>query len=180
MRREIEIHSNLRQKNIIQMYGYFWDEKKVYIILEYAVGGELYEELKNSPLGKFTEQTAKVYMTQMISAVKYLHKKNVIHRDIKPENILNCNGVLKICDFGWSIHWPSTTKRRQTMAGTLDYLPPEMVQGQFYDSHVDIWCLGVLMYEFLTGKAPFYSKNQEETYSKIRNVQLSFPLDVNP
>ena len=81
----------------------------------------------------------------------------MIHRDIKPENLLNCLGTLKLADFGWSVHAPSN--RRQTMCGTLDYLPPEMlVRGKTantYDNKVDIWSVGILAYEFVVGKPPF-------------------------
>jgi serine/threonine protein kinase len=80
----------------------------------------------------------------------------VIHRDIKPENLLNYFGVIKLADFGWSCHAPSN--RRQTVCGTLDYLPPEMCrpyQKSEYDKSIDIWSLGVLAYEFCVGKPPF-------------------------
>jgi len=90
----------------------------------------------------------------MAEALSYLHSKHIIHRDIKPENLLlGLNGDLKIGDFGWSVHAPGN--RRKTFCGTLDYLPPEMVEGREYDERVDYWSLGVLCYEFLCGVAPF-------------------------
>lgn len=106
LRREIEIQSHLRHNNILRMYGFFWDDKKIYLILEYAPGGELYKELKKQPESRHTESVAADYIKQLCSALKYLHSKNVIHRDIKPENLLNCLGTIKIADFGWSIHAP--------------------------------------------------------------------------
>jgi serine/threonine protein kinase len=132
-RREIEIHSNLTHPNIIKLYGYFWDEKRVYLILEYATGGEVYKDLISQPLKRYTEKTSANYMKQMVKAVRYIHKKNVIHRDIKPENILLDNGFLKIADFGWSIHAPGSISRRKTLCGTLDYLAPEIVNGRSHD-----------------------------------------------
>lgn len=72
------------------MYGFFWDDKKIYLILEYAPGGELYKDLKKQPNSRYQEATAADYIRQMCQALKYLHSKDVIHRDIKPENLLNC------------------------------------------------------------------------------------------
>lgn len=109
----------------------------------------------------------------MCNALKYLHKKHVIHRDIKPENILNSMGILKIADFGWSIHAPSS--KRKTFCGTLDYLPPEMIENRCHTLRVDLWCLGVLIYEFCVGSPPFESESHDKTYSKIRNCSISYP-----
>ena len=82
LRREIEIHSHLRHENILRMYGFFFDEKRVYIIMEYAAAGELYCILRNR--GPLTEREAAVYVRQMVRAMKYLHSMNIIHRDLKP------------------------------------------------------------------------------------------------
>jgi serine/threonine protein kinase len=81
--------------------------------------------------------------------------------------------TFKIADFGWSVH--AVTSRRTTMCGTLDYLPPEMVDNEPHDSNVDIWCLGVLMYEFLAGNPPFMAKSHKLTYARISRVDLKFP-----
>lgn len=144
LRREIEIQSHLRQKNILRMYGYFWDEKRIYIILEFAPGGELYKVLTNK--GRFSETTTARYILDLSKALAYCHTKHVIHRDIKPENLLiGQRGDIKIADFGWSVHAPSS--RRTTMCGTLDYLPPEMIEGREHDETADVWSLGVLAYE---------------------------------
>lgn len=173
LRREVEIQSHLRHPNILRMYGFFWDLKKIYLILEYAPGGELYKDLQSQPYKRYDEPTAANYIKQMAEALSYLHSKHVIHRDIKPENLLNSSGTIKIADFGWSIHAP--TNKRQTLCGTLDYLPPEMVEGAPHDYRVDIWSLGVLCYEFCTGKPPFETSTYEDTYKRIRNVDLVFP-----
>ena len=150
----------MRHNNICRLYGFFWDEKKIYLILEYATGGEVYQELVNER--KFGEEKSAEYIYQTIQALKYLHSKQVIHRDIKPENLLNCGGTIKLSDFGWSTHSPDD--RRNTMCGTLDYLPPEMVQKNRYDHTIDIWSIGILTYEFLTGSPPFEAQDQKETY----------------
>jgi serine/threonine protein kinase len=175
LRREIEIQSHLRHPNILRMYGYFYDSSKVYLILEYCVGGELYKRLQAK--GKFDERSAAKMIVQMADALKYCHSKNVIHRDIKPENLLvGKSGEIKIADFGWSVHAP--TSRRNTMCGTLDYLPPEIVRRQEHDEQVDVWSLGILLYEFLVGEPPFDAPSHDATYSRITSVDVQFPYFI--
>lgn len=177
LRREIEIQSHLQHPNILRMYGFFHDEKKVYLILEYAPQGELYNKLKKA--GRFSNDVAANYIYQVMDALEFCHQKNVIHRDIKPENILiGFYGELKIADFGWSVHAPSS--RRKTMCGTIDYLPPEMVMHRQYNEKVDHWCAGVLAYEFLVGKPPFEDEDLQVTYRKIVEVKYTFPEHVDP
>ncbi|KAH1599219.1 hypothetical protein KXX34_007488 [Aspergillus fumigatus] len=118
----------------------------------------------------------------MANALLYLHRKHVIHRDIKPENILvGIHGELKMSDFGWSVHAPSG--RRHTQCGTLDYLPPEMVDPRKcdkpYDQKVDIWSLGVLLYEFLVGRAPF-EDTPVMTQRRIAKGDMTVPSFVSP
>jgi len=115
-------------------------------MLEFSPGGELYKQLVSK--GRFSERVTARYICDLSQALAYCHEKHVIHRDIKPENLLiGSNGEIKIADFGWSVHAPNS--RRNTLCGTLDYLPPEMVEGHDHDEMVDVWSLGVLMYEFL-------------------------------
>ncbi|GJM98051.1 hypothetical protein PR202_ga15026 [Eleusine coracana subsp. coracana] len=172
LRREVEIQSHLRHPNILRLYGYFYDQTRVYLILEYAAKGELYKELQRWK--HFDERRSATYIASLARALIYLHGKHVIHRDIKPENLLiGVQGELKIADFGWSVH---TFNRRRTMCGTLDYLPPEMVEKSEHDYHVDIWSLGILCYEFLHGVPPFEEKEHSKTYRRILNVDLKFPL----
>mmetsp|Transcript_15521 Transcript_15521/g.33685 ORF Transcript_15521/g.33685 Transcript_15521/m.33685 type:complete len:342 (+) Transcript_15521:429-1454(+) len=172
LRREIEIQAHLRHPNILRLYGYFYDKEKVYLILEYAAKGELYKELQRA--GRFDEKKTATYMVQLARALSYCHSKHVIHRDIKPENLLlGLQGELKIADFGWSVHAPNS--RRRTLCGTLDYLPPEMVEGREHDSAVDNWSLGVLAYEFMFGGPPFEAPGHQETYRRIVRVDLKFP-----
>jgi len=98
-----------------------------------------------------------------------MHEKGVIHRDIKPENLLNAFGTIKICDFGWSVYDPNN--KRTTLCGTPDYVPPEMLLQKNYDKNVDIWSLGILMYELLTGKPPFENTSTVEIFAKIRKSE---------
>nr|AAM76715.1 aurora B [Xenopus laevis] len=172
LRREIEIQSHLRHPNILRMYNYFHDRKRIYLMLEFAPRGELYKELQKH--GRFDEQRSATFMEELADALHYCHERKVIHRDIKPENLLmGYKGELKIADFGWSVHAPSL--RRRTMCGTLDYLPPEMIEGKTHDEKVDLWCAGVLCYEFLVGMPPFDSPSHTETHRRIVNVDLKFP-----
>ena len=176
LRREIEIQSHLRQRNVLRMFGYFWDEKRIYIILEFAPGGEVYKVLTSK--GHFSEQTTARYICDLSVALGYCHAKHVIHRDIKPENLLiGQKGDIKIADFGWSVHAP--TSRRTTLCGTLDYLPPEMVEGRDHDATADVWSLGILTYEFLVGSPPFEAEGWRATYSRISRVDLKFPPHVS-
>jgi aurora kinase len=176
LRREIEIQSHLRHRNILRLYGYFYDQTKVYLILEYAAGGELYKKLQEAH--HFSEPLAAKYIASLAKALLYCHQKHVIHRDIKPENLLvDNNGEVKIADFGWSVHAP--TQRRLTLCGTLDYLPPEMVEAKPHDTAVDLWCLGVLCYEFLVGEPPFVAKSQDETFKRISNVSMNLPSHIS-
>jgi aurora kinase A len=176
LRREIEIQSHLRHPHILRLYGYFYDSTRVYLILEYAPKGELYKELQKNT--RFNDQRSATYIYQLSDALMYCHSKKVIHRDIKPENLLlGLKGELKIADFGWSVHAPSS--RRATLCGTLDYLPPEMIEGKMHDEKVDLWSLGVLCYEFLVGKPPFEAEGHSETYKRISMVDLRFPSHVS-
>jgi aurora kinase A len=144
VRREIEIQSHLRHPNILRMYGFFHDEQRIYLILEYAAGGTLFNALKAE--GRFDEKKSAKYIKSLISALIYLHGRDVIHRDIKPENLLlGHDDQLKIADFGWSVHEPNSL--RTTLCGTMDYLSPEMVNGKPHTKAVDLWSLGVLTYE---------------------------------
>ncbi|KAJ6134320.1 Serine/threonine-protein kinase ark1 [Penicillium sp. IBT 18751x] len=180
VRREIEIQSNLRHPNVLRLYGHFHDSKRIFLILEFAGRGELYKHLRKEH--RFPEWKAAQYIAQMAAALKYLHKKHVMHRDIKPENILvGIHGEIKISDFGWSVHAPNN--RRQTMCGTLDYLPPEMLkpgsQDNYYSEKVDLWSLGVLAYEFLVGEAPF-EDTPVMTQRRITRADMSVPSFVSP
>lgn len=176
LRREIEIQSHLRHKNILRLYGYFYDAKRVYLIIEYAPQGELYKKLMKA--GRFSEKQSALYAQEIARALIYMHSKHVIHRDIKPENLLvGHSGELKIADFGWSVHAPSS--RRTTLCGTLDYLPPEMIENRPHDEHVDIWTLGILMYEFIVGNPPFEAESNTETYKRIATIDLKFPGHVS-
>ena len=108
----------------------------------------------------------------------HLHSLNIIHRDLKPENILICNdNVAKMTDFGWSVH---TSKTRKTFCGTIDYIAPEIVRREAYNTDLDLWTVGVLTYELASGRAPFESGNRVETTNKIKKLDYSVPRYFSP
>ncbi|KAI9225085.1 kinase-like domain-containing protein [Blastocladiella britannica] len=177
VRHEVEIQSRLRHPNILRQFAHFVDRKRVFLVLEYAEGGELFDRLTKA--GRFDDATAASYIAQIANAVLYLHAKKIIHRDLKPENILlAADGTIKLCDFGHAVISPRD--RRHTLVGTLDYLPSEVTESRPYGSAVDRWTLGVLLYEFLVGQAPFYADDQTDTVQRIRNLEYTIPDHVHP
>lgn len=177
-RREVEIQGSFKHKNLTQLYGFFYDEKRVYLLMEYVYYGELYKYLKNN--GPLNEVLASYFVFQMANALDYMHSKNVVHRDIKPENILiGFNNTIKLTDFGWSVYNQHGQKRK-TLCGTIDYLSPELIKSREYDKQVDVWALGVLTYELLVGSPPFEEDTKEMTYRRILRCDLRFPPHISP
>ena len=114
-------------------------------------------------------------MAEIILGLDYLHKKNVVFRDIKPENILiDIDGHIRIADFGLSKVIPKT-QRSYSFCGSPEYMCPEMLQNSGHDRKVDIYCIGVLLYEMLTGLPPFYCKEPNDMYDKILNEKVKYP-----
>lgn len=173
LRREAEVHLSLDHPNILKMYGYFYDSLKLYYILEYAGKGDVWKFLRQC--SHFPESRASDYIRQVCMALSYMHSRSIIHRDIKPENILiGCDDNLKLADFGWSVY--NNDKKRNTFCGTAEYLPPEMCREDVYDFNADIWCVGILCFEFCTGSTPFAGKNTlRATKQKILTCELEFP-----
>ena len=173
LRQEVEIQSRLQHPRVMRLHAYFHDEKRVYLVMEYAPKGELFKRLQTEKrLGE--AQTAR-WVRQLAEALQFLHKHQIIHRDVKPENLLlDANDDMKVADFGWST---VTASKRQTFCGTLDYLAPEMLT-ESYDHRVDIWSLGVLMYECLVGATPFEAEDVDATQAKIRDGELTFPASA--
>eukprot|EP00742_Colponemidia_sp_Colp-10_P010510 GILJ01011543.1.p1 GENE.GILJ01011543.1~~GILJ01011543.1.p1 ORF type:complete len:490 (-),score=66.12 GILJ01011543.1:181-1650(-) len=176
LRREIEIQSHLHHPHILRLFGYFYDDTKMYLVLEYAAKGPLLKRLKEEKT--LAEPEAAKYVYELSLALQHLHSRHIIHRDLKLENLLlSADNSLKLADFGWSVH--ALQYRRKTLCGTLDYLAPEMVEGKEYDAAVDVWCLGITMYEFLTATPPFAADNEAETYKNISTAELYLPSHLS-
>ncbi|KAL4449335.1 hypothetical protein ABPG74_015717 [Tetrahymena malaccensis] len=182
---EVKVMYSLDHPNIIKLYNHFEEDAYIYLMIEYASGGQLWQKLTKER--RFDENTVKRYMADIILAVEYLHSQNppIIHRDIKPENlILDENERVKLVDFGWSNF---KNRQRMTYCGTLDYLAPEMILELGHDEKLDIWSLGVLIFELITGKAPFAPKvenaNIDQNQARqilednILKVKLDYPND---
>ena len=154
VQREISLMYQMQHPNIVKLYTHFEDEDNLYLVMELITNKDLLEKLKKQDKGYLPEKEALKYITQIVKALKYLHSQNppIIHRDLKPENVLidkddNC----KLADFGSANQKVLTA----TFVGTPLYMAPEMLLKNEYDQHLDIWCLGVLIYELLSGEPPF-------------------------
>ncbi len=168
---EINIHSKLDHENIIKLYNVHEDNENINIIMEYAEHGNLYELIKKE--NGFPEYKAFQYFIQVINAVYYLHTNNIIHRDIKPENILiGDDNKIKLCDFGWAKEL--TLENRSTFCGTVEYMAPEIVENENYDYSVDIWSLGILLYELLYGHSPFKANSTKNVILNIKTHELTY------
>lgn len=158
VKKEIEIHSSISHPYIIPLRCYKETSNNFQIVLDLAKNGSLYSKLKKMNNG-FSEESAYKYFTQTCSAILFLHNNGLSHRDIKPENLLldECNNI-KLCDFSWCSKIDSK-KPFTELCGTFEYMAPEIIRKDFYNEKVDVWALGVLLYELLHGKSPFAPSN---------------------
>jgi len=174
-RRELVLMYSLEHPYIAKLHNHFEDKTHFYLIMEYAEGGNLFGKLKRHR--QFMEREAAQYFREAVLAVEYLHSHDppIIHRDIKPENILlDANSSVKLTDFGWSNFFKEG--QRKTICGTLEYLPPEMLDGSPHNTSVDVWCLGVLLFEMLVGYTPFKAQNKRNLIHNISKNKPPFPL----
>ena len=179
MNREIEIMYILNNPHCLRLKNHFEDDNNFYLVMPLAAKGQLYRVLRK--FRKFDERTAAQILRETISALQYLHSFNppIIHRDIKPENLLlNEGGRVLLADFGWSNF--SDGGVRKTFCGTPEYIAPEMLLKKGHDTRVDIWSVGVLMFELLSGYSPFVAKNNQDLYQNIRRLKIQWPKDMPP
>jgi len=180
-RREIEIMYKVHQCNIVRLFNHFEDDEYCYFVMEYIENGSLFSQpfwIKNKCFP--SNEVAKI-MKDVICAVYYLHNMDppIIHRDIKPENVLiDKNGVAKLTDFGWS-NYVDSNEVRKTYCGTPVYLAPEIVEDVGHDEHVDIWCIGVLIFELLTGTVPFKGRDSITLNNNIKALKIVWPNDIS-
>ncbi|KAK4834675.1 hypothetical protein QYF36_026670 [Acer negundo] len=181
IKREISIMRMVRHPNVVELYEVMASKTKIYFVMEYVKGGELFSKVAK---GKLKEDAARKYFQQLISAVDYCHSRGVFHRDLKPENLLlDENGNLKVSDFGLSAL--AKCKHQDgllhTTCGTPAYVAPEIINRKGYDgSKADIWSCGVILYVLLAGYLPFYDSNLIEMYRKIGKAEFKFPNWFSP
>jgi aurora kinase len=180
-KREIEIMYKIHQSNIVRLFNHFEDNEYCYFVMEYIENGNLFQQpaWKNNKC--FPSSDVAKIIKEIICAVYYLHNMDppIIHRDIKPENVLiDKNGVAKLTDFGWSNYVDSNEVRR-TYCGTPVYLAPEMIKEIGHDEHLDIWCIGVLLFELLTGNVPFKGKDIDSLNNNILQLKIVWPKDIS-
>ena len=172
---EISIHERIIHPHIIRMYSHYEDDSNIYCFLEIVNGVSLYQKSR----GGLSEKGAHQIFSQAIKSIKFCHDNNIIHRDVKLENFLYdpITQIVKLCDFGWATELGSDQMLRATICGTYDYMAPEMIQQQAYDYSVDIWALGVLLYELIHGYTPFGSG--EDDYAMIFKNVLKFNFKID-
>ncbi|KAI4175344.1 MAG: hypothetical protein LQ343_001719 [Gyalolechia ehrenbergii] len=165
-----------RHPYVVKLFYAFQDQEKLYLILEYAQGGELFTWMLTE--GMFPEETAAFYMAEMILALNHLHNTvGVVYRDLKPENcLLDAEGHLLLTDFGLSKVAVDGEYRCRSMTGTLEYMAPEVIQQQSYGPEVDWWSFAVLGFEMLVGKSPFQANNDAKIQEKIVKSKLVLPF----
>ncbi|KAH0786277.1 AGC family protein kinase [Histomonas meleagridis] len=165
---------------LVRGYYTFQTEAKVFIVLAYVPGGELFRRLKEE--GKFTERRTQLYAAELVLALSHLHQHGILYRDLKPENILvDVDGHLKITDFGFSK--PNIVNEGQTtttFCGTPEYLAPEVFRQQPYSRSVDWWSLGIILFEMLSGYQPFFDTNIRNMCRSILYDEIEFPPFFSP
>ena len=165
----------LRHPFIVRLYYAFQDNENLYFLTEFMQGGEMFFHLHRNP--QYKDKAVIFYLSEILLAIEYMHKRNYIYRDLKPENILiDSQGHIKLTDFGLSKIVTNINKdRTYTSCGTPIYTAPEVFEGKGYNYLVDWWSLGALMYEMLAGYSPFKQKGKKFTLL-FYLLQISFNI----
>lgn len=173
--REVRIMKFLDHPNIVKLYEVIETDKTLYLIMEYASGGEVFDYLVAH--GRMKEKEARAKFRQIVSSVQYCHQKHVIHRDLKAENLLlDADMNIKIADFGFSNEF-SPGNKLDTFCGSPPYAAPELFQGKKYDGpEVDVWSLGVILYTLVSGSLPFDGQNLKELRERVLRGKYRIPF----
>nr|DAD33916.1 TPA_asm: hypothetical protein HUJ06_012767 [Nelumbo nucifera] len=177
IKREISTMKLIRHPNVTRMYEVMASKTKIYIVLEFVNGGELFDKIASH--GRLKEDEARKYFQQLINAVDYCHSRGVFHRDLKPENLLlDANGVLKVSDFGLSAVSQQVREDGllHTTCGTPNYVAPEVINNKGYDgAKADLWSCGVILFVLMAGYLPFEDSNLMQLYKKIFKADFNCP-----
>lgn len=178
LRQEIDILRKLRHPNIIEMIDAFETKSDFCVVTEFAQG-ELFQILEADR--SLPEDVVRTIAQQLVAALNYLHSHRIIHRDMKPQNILiAADGTIKLCDFGFARAMSQSTLVLTSIKGTPLYMAPELVQEQPYTHSVDLWSLGVILYELYTGQPPFYTTSIYALVKQIVREPVTFPQNMSP
>lgn len=176
--REIELHKTLQHKHVVQFYHHFEDQENIYILLEFCSRRSMAHILKVRKV--LTEPEVRYYLRQIVSALRYLHEREILHRDLKLGNFFINEGMeLKVGDFGLAAKLEPLENRRRTICGTPNYLSPEVLNKQGHGCESDVWALGCVMYTMLLGRPPFETTNLKETYRCIREARYTMPSSLS-
>lgn len=175
---ERQILADIDHPFVIKFKGSFQNEKKLFFVLEYCPGGELFNLLAKKR--RFSEDQTRFYAAQIVLALEHLHSKDVVYRDLKPENVLiDSKGYIRITDFGLSRQNVNDASGAKSICGTPEYLAPEIVMRLEYGKAVDWWTLGSIIYEMLVGAPPFYVENRQELFERIKFDVPKYPSSLS-
>mmetsp|Transcript_23274 Transcript_23274/g.41178 ORF Transcript_23274/g.41178 Transcript_23274/m.41178 type:complete len:492 (+) Transcript_23274:166-1641(+) len=178
LRTEVDVLKKLNHPNIVQFKDFFEDRNNLFIVMELVGGGELFQQVVEA--GSFSEKTAATVVRDVASGLSYMHKMGVIHRDLKPENLLVPGPGLhpvKICDFGLAFQYGGKKHSPKTFVGSPRYMAPEQMQRKAYNSKVDTWALGVILFILLSGCLPFEPamlRRSKDEKLPVRELALKF------
>lgn len=177
--REVKNHMKLNHPNVIHLFDHFTSPNKhLYLLLEYADNNNLFHFIHKHK--QLDERTIHKFFFQTLQSIEYIHQRNIMHRDLKPENLLlDKNTNIKLCDFGWCAEY-SDYEKRQTFCGTSEYMAPEIFGNKKQDFKIDIWSLGILLFEMYHKKAPFTGRSPKDIYNCILKRRISFSPTLCP
>ncbi len=175
-RSEIHILLRIDHPFIVALHGYFHDESRIFMVLDYIPGGEMFTRLRGQEYGRFSSYDTKFYLSELLLAIEHLHGLDIVYRDIKPENLLIMHdGHICLTDFGFAkvLGRDRHTSHTNTVCGTPEYLAPEIIGGTGYGKSVDWWAFGILAFEMVAGYPPFYADTPFRIYQRILDGDYS-------